>query len=81
MKLKDIKPKMWINILLIILLLVFILQNLDTHYVKFLFIQFNLPIFVIIAVSFLVGYLTAIFASPGSRKPEIRDFDKEEDFY
>lgn len=62
MNIKEIKPKVWINILLITLLLIFILQNLEQHEVKFLFFpSFSLPLFIIIAVSFFIGFYSSYF--------------------
>lgn len=64
MKITEIKLRVWLNIGLIILLIIFILQNLEQHKVKFLFFpSFELPIFVIIAVSFFIGFYSSYFRS------------------
>ncbi len=50
-----------INLFLLLLLIIFIGQNLETIGVKFLFFQFNLPLIVIILVCLLIGYVSGIF--------------------
>lgn len=48
-----------IDIILIILLIIFAIQNLDNVLVKFITIKFEAPLFIIIIFTFLIGYLTA----------------------
>lgn len=48
-----------INIVLIILLLVFTAQNLDGARVDFLMFAFELPLVILIAIVFFVGFYTA----------------------
>lgn len=57
---KKLTTNQIINILLIVILLLFIGQNLDMVKVKFLFFGFELPLFILIAIVFLIGYYTAI---------------------
>jgi uncharacterized integral membrane protein len=57
---KNLTTNQIINILLIVVLLLFIGQNLDMVKVKFLFFGFELPLFILIAIVFLIGYYTAI---------------------
>ncbi|MFN3639678.1 MAG: lipopolysaccharide assembly protein LapA domain-containing protein [Flavobacterium sp.] len=57
---KKLTTNQIINILLIVALLLFIGQNLDMVRVKFLFFGFELPLFILIAIVFLIGYYTAI---------------------
>ncbi len=78
MNIKEIKPKVWINIGLVVILLIFVLQNLDTHQVRFLFFRFNLPIFVIILVSFFIGFYTSFFKNAFGKKKEDAKEQEEE---
>jgi len=54
-----------INILLIVLLLIFVAQNLEQIKVSFLFFGFSMPLVILIAVVFLIGYLSGVW----TRKP------------
>lgn len=47
------------DILLLAILVVFIVQNLVTTEVKFLFFKFSMPLIVIIILVFLIGALTS----------------------
>lgn len=59
-----------IHIALIVLLLIFIGQNLASIAVKFLFFEFNLPLIIIILSSVLFGYVTALLLRKNSQKSE-----------
>lgn len=59
-----------INLVLILLVIIFIGQNLDTIGVKFLFFQFNLPLIVIILLCLLIGYLSAIFLRKNNKSSD-----------
>ena len=59
---KNITFKQVINIVLIVLLLVFVGQNLEQISVRFLFFGFSMPLVILIAVVFLIGYLVAVFS-------------------
>lgn len=48
-----------INIILIILLLTFTLQNFESVTVKFLFFGFQLPLVILIVIVFFIGFLIA----------------------
>jgi uncharacterized integral membrane protein len=61
--------KKGINISMLILLLVFVLQNLEATKVKFLFFGFELPLIVLIFIVFFMGYFTAV----SFRKEEKKD--------
>ena len=50
-----------INIILILLVIIFIGQNLQTIEVKFLFFNPKLPLIVIILLCLVLGYVSAIF--------------------
>jgi uncharacterized integral membrane protein len=56
---KNITVKQIINISVIIILLIFSFQNLDSVKVKLLFFAFELPLVILIAIVFFVGYFTA----------------------
>lgn len=62
---KNISTRQIIDVVLIILLLVFIAQNLDSAKVNFLFFGFELPLVILIAIVFFVGFYTAkVFNKP-----------------
>lgn len=55
---KKIGIRQVVDIALIIILLIFIAQNLESINVKFLFLAFELPLIIIIASVFIIGFLT-----------------------
>lgn len=55
---KKIGIKQVVDIILIIILLIFIAQNLESINVKFLFFEFELPLIITIAAVFIIGFLT-----------------------
>lgn len=57
---RNLTTGQYINIALILLVLVFIGQNLQTVEVKFLFFKPELPIIIIILGCLLFGYVTAL---------------------
>lgn len=67
MNLQNIKKG--VNITVLLLLLIFVLQNLETTKVKFLFFGFELPLIVLIFIVFFTGFFTAI----SFRKEEKKD--------
>jgi uncharacterized integral membrane protein len=56
---KNVTTRQIIDIILIVLLLIFIGQNLESVKVKFLMFAFELPLVILIAVVFFIGYYTA----------------------
>jgi uncharacterized integral membrane protein len=56
---KNLATRQIIDIALIILLLIFIGQNLESVKVTFLFLGFELPLFILILIVFFIGYYTA----------------------
>jgi uncharacterized integral membrane protein len=56
----NLTPKQLLYIVLLVLLLVFVGQNVDYVRVKFLFFGFELPLIVIIGGSFLIGFFAAV---------------------
>jgi uncharacterized integral membrane protein len=57
---KNLTTGQYINIAIILLVLVFIGQNLESIPVKFLFFSFELPLIIIISLCLLIGYVTAM---------------------
>lgn len=55
----NLTPGVIINIILIAILLIFVGQNLQDTRVKFLVFGFDLPLIIIIAIAFAIGYFTA----------------------
>jgi uncharacterized integral membrane protein len=56
---QNITPGQIINIILIVILLVFVGQNLEAARLKFLFFAFEMPLIILIATVFFIGYFTA----------------------
>ncbi|AZA90623.1 Uncharacterized integral membrane protein [Chryseobacterium nakagawai] len=56
---KNINIKKIIDILMIILLIIFIIQNLESVMVKFMTMKFELPLIVLILAVFALGYYTS----------------------
>lgn len=66
--------KQIINLLFIALLIVFIAQNAESVKVRYIFWEFNLPLIVIIAISFFVGVFTSkVFSKKKHNKPQITE--------
>lgn len=63
-----INLKLIVDISLLILLLLFVLQNLESITVKILFIKLAMPLFIIIAVSFGIGYYTGVVFGKGKKE-------------
>lgn len=55
---KKVSFKQIINILLILVILIFALQNLESIRVTLLFFSFEMPLFVLIIVLFSIGFFT-----------------------
>ncbi|NSW94412.1 MAG: DUF1049 domain-containing protein [Bacteroidales bacterium] len=66
----NLTPGMIIDIILIAIMLIFIGQNLQAARVRFLVFGFNLPLIIIIAISFIIGYFTAKAFSKKNKKEE-----------
>lgn len=64
---KNITTRQVINIILIIILLIFVGQNLEQIRVKFLVFGFEMPLVILITVVFLIGYLVAVFSRKNSK--------------
>jgi uncharacterized integral membrane protein len=76
---KKLSKRQIFDIVLIILALIFIGQNIGIVPLKFLFIQFNLPLVIIIAVMFFIGFYTAkVFGSKKIEKQKEEENKKEE---
>ncbi|HDR52576.1 MAG TPA: LapA family protein [Mariniphaga anaerophila] len=66
----NLTPKQVLNIFLIIVLLIFISQNLEMVRVKFLFFKFELPIIILIGLVFFIGFFTAHVFNQNKQKRE-----------
>lgn len=65
---KKLTTKQIIDIILIIVLLIFAGQNVAPVHLKFLVFGFELPLIILIAFVFFIGYLTALlFRKPGKQ--------------
>lgn len=67
---KNLTTGQYINIALILLVLVFIGQNLQSVEVKFLFFKPQLPLIIIILGSLLFGYITALIMRKNKKQDE-----------
>ena len=67
---KNISTRQIIDIVLLILLLIFIGQNLESVKVKFIAFGFEMPLVILIAIVFFIGYYTA--KARGRRAPRTR---------
>jgi len=52
-------PRQIIDILLLAILIIFVAQNVESVKVRFLFFGFDLPLIVIIAITFFIGFFTS----------------------
>jgi uncharacterized integral membrane protein len=55
----NMTPKQVFDVLLIALLFLFVVQNLESVKVRFLFFGFELPIIILITFTFLIGFFTS----------------------
>lgn len=55
----EITTKQAINIVLLVILIIFIGQNVENVRVKFLLFGFEVPLIIIIIVAFVVGFFTS----------------------
>lgn len=65
---KGVNPRLIINIILLIILLIFTGQNLAGVRVKFLFFSIELPLVILIAAVFFIGFFTAKAFDKSSKK-------------
>jgi len=70
-------PKQVADLLLIVLLIIFVAQNIENVKVRFLFFGFELPLIVIIAATFFIGFFTSKIFSTKNKNvdkiPEIKE--------
>lgn len=66
----NLTPKHVLNIFLIIVLLIFVAQNLEIVRVKFIFFRFELPIIILIGLVFFIGFFTAHVFNRNKQKKE-----------
>lgn len=69
--LKNISFSQVISIIFIILALIFITQNLSNTPINFLVWRFEIPLFIVIASSFFIGFFTAIVFGMGKNQEVI----------
>lgn len=58
--LKNISFSQIISIILIILALIFIAQNFQEVYITIILWTFPVPLFILLAITFLIGFYTAV---------------------
>lgn len=56
---ENISTRQIVDIVLIVILLIFIGQNLESVKVKFIVFGFELPLVILIAIVFFIGFFTA----------------------
>lgn len=67
----NLTPRQIIDIVLLVILLVFIGQNIESARVKFLFFKFEIPLIILIFIVFFLGFYTSrVFAG---RKKTVED--------
>lgn len=65
---KKLTARQIIDVILIVILLIFAGQNVASVHLKFLVFGFDLPLIILIAFVFFIGYLTALlFRKPGKQ--------------
>ena len=65
---KKLTARQIIDVFLIVILLIFAGQNVASVHLKFLVFGFDLPLIILIAFVFFIGYLTALlFRKPGKQ--------------
>lgn len=69
--LKNISLSQVISIILIIIALVFIAQNFQGVYITLIVYKFEVPLFILLAITFVIGFFTAI--AFGGDKPDTKD--------
>lgn len=62
------KPKTYVMLAIAVLILIVMLQNLDSVYVQILFWYFSLPLIVLILIATVVGFIIGYFISSVSPK-------------
>jgi uncharacterized integral membrane protein len=56
---KNLTVKQIIQLSLLVIILIFVMQNLGMVGVRFLFFKFELPLFILIAIMFIAGFYTS----------------------
>jgi uncharacterized integral membrane protein len=74
----NLKSKQVLDIVLLIVMIVFVIQNLEMVKVKFLFFGFEMPLIIIIVVAFLIGFLTSK-AFPKKRNEEVSELSEKKE--
>jgi uncharacterized integral membrane protein len=79
--LKKLTTKQIINIILIILLVVFIMLNLEAVKVSLIFISFDMPLVVLITFVFFIGYFIGKTFTKKDCKDKKKEPEKIEEVY
>ena len=66
--LRNISWKMWLGLVLILLVLIFITQNLNIVHVNFLAWQLDIPLFILMVIVFVIGFYTAMITGTDKEK-------------
>jgi len=78
---KNLTTKQIINIILIILLVIFIMLNLETAKVSLIFISFDMPLVVLITFVFFIGYFVGKTFTKKDCKDKKKEPEKIEEVY
>ena len=73
----NLTPKQLLNIILLIVLIAFIGQNIDSVPINFLIWTFNLPLIIIILITFFIGFFTKAVFTNRKRLPKAYSKDAE----
>lgn len=57
---KNVNAKQIINALVLVIVVIFALQNLENIRVNLLFLSFEMPLFALIIIALVLGFVTAI---------------------
>jgi uncharacterized integral membrane protein len=79
--LKKLTTKQIINIILIILLVIFIMLNLEAVKVSLIFISFDMPLVVLITFVFFIGYFVGKTFTKKDCKDKKKEPEKIEEVY
>ena len=67
----NLTPKQIVSIILLILLIAFVGQNIDNVPINFLAWTFNLPLIILILITFFIGFFTKTVFANRKRAPKV----------
>jgi len=73
----NLTPKQVFDILLLTILIIFIGQNVESVKVKFLFFGLEVPLIIIIVISFLIGFYTSKVFSRKKKHNQTEETENE----